>query len=138
MTGQGQLPGRPLAAKLGIRPGHEVAVLGAPPGFTGGLSPVDVPGIHTSLAGNGPLDVIIFFTAWQAALEEHLGELRAHLAPAGGLWVAWPKRAAKLPTDMSDHAVRAVALPTGLVDNKVCAIDPVWTALRLVIRRDLR
>jgi hypothetical protein len=138
MTSQGDLPGRPLAAKLGIRPGDEVAVLGAPPGFTARLGPGAAAGLHTGLPGRGPLDVIIFFTAWQAALEEQLGELRAQLAPAGGLWVAWPKRAAKLPTDMSDHVVRAVALPTGLVDNKVCAIDPVWTALRLVIRRELR
>ncbi len=138
MIGPGRPPGRPLAAKLGIRPGYEVTVLGAPAGFTAQLGLVDPAGIRTSLPGSGPLDVIVFFTAWQAALAEQLGRLRAQLAPAGGLWVAWPKRAAKLPTDMSDHAVRAIALPTGLVDNKVCAIDPVWTALRLVIRRELR
>ena len=67
--------------------------------------------------------MIVFFTAWRAELEAKLGGLRARLAPACGLWIAWPKRAAKVPTDMSDHVVREIALPTGLVDNKVCAID---------------
>ncbi len=130
--------GTPLPAKLGIRPGHAVAVLGAPPGFHRLLG--DLPGTELSdgLPSAGPLDVIVFFTAWQAELDDQLGGLRAHLAPAGGLWIAWPKRAAKVPTDMSDHAVREIALPAGLVDNKVCAIDQVWTALRLVIRRELR
>jgi hypothetical protein len=64
--------------------------------------------------------------------------MRAVMAPACGLWIAWPKRASKVPTDMSDDAVREIALPTGLVDNKVCAIDSTWTALRLVIRRENR
>ena len=82
--------------------------------------------------------MIVFFTTSRAEFEAELGSLRARLAPAGGLWIAWPKRAAKVPTDMSDHAVREVALPTGLVDNKVCAIDQVWTGLRLVTRRELR
>jgi len=60
------------------------------------------------------------------------------LAPAAGLWVAWPKRAARVPTDMTEDVIREIALPTGLVDNKVCAIDEVWSGLRLVIRRELR
>ena len=80
----------------------------------------------------------MFFTAWRAALDAGLGELREHMAPACGLWIAWPKRAARVPTDMSDTVVREIALPTGLVDNKVCAIDAVWSGLRLVIRRELR
>ena len=130
--------GTPLSLKLGIRPDHEVAVLDAPPGFTEQLGLTAPAGIRDTL-GDGPrLDVIVFFTAWRAELEDQLGGLRAHLAPAGGLWIAWPKRAAKVPTDMSDHVVREIALPTGLVDNKVCAIDQVWTGLRLVIRRELR
>jgi hypothetical protein len=130
--------GTPLPVKLGIRPGHAVAVVGAPPGFRRLLG--DLPGTDVSdgLPSAGPLDVIVFFTAWRAELEGRLDALRAHLAPAGGLWIAWPKRAAKVPTDMSDHAVREIALPAGLVDNKVCAIDQVWTGLRLVTRRELR
>ncbi len=74
----------------------------------------------------------------RAELEAELPRLRAVMAPACGLWIAWPKRASKVPTDMSDDAVREIALPTGLVDNKVCAIDSTWTALRLVIRRKNR
>ena len=89
-------------------------------------------------ADGGPLDVIVFFTTSRAEYEAELGTLRAHMAPACGLWIAWPKRASKVPTDMTDHVVREVALPTGLVDNKVCAIDQVWTGVRLVIRRELR
>ena len=82
--------------------------------------------------------MIVFFVTWRADLEAQLGSLRERMAPACGLWVAWPKRAARVPTDMTEHVVREVALPTGLVDNKVCAIDEVWSGLRLVIRRELR
>jgi len=70
--------------------------------------------------------------------EGHLPVLRSKLTMAGGLWIAWPKAASKVPTDMTENAIRAEALPTGLVDNKVCAIDEVWSGLRLVIRKELR
>ena len=83
-------------------------------------------------------DVIVGFVTWRAELEAELDRLRARMAPACGLWIAWPKRASKVPTDMTDHVIREIALPTGLVDNKVCAIDETWTGLRLVIRRELR
>jgi hypothetical protein len=136
--------GTPLPAKLGIRPGYSVALVGAPNGFTGLLG--DLPGteLHAGLpsaAGGGGgrvLDVIVFFTTSRAEFEAELGSLRAHMTPACGLWIAWPKRASRVPTDMTDHVIREVALPTGLVDNKVCAIDQVWTGVRLVIRRELR
>ena len=130
--------GTPLPRKLGIKPGHEVAVLGGPASVAGSLS--GLPGVgppRRDLSG-GPLDVIVFFVTWRADLEAQLGSLRERMAPACGLWVAWPKRAARVPTDMTEHVVREVALPTGLVDNKVCAIDEVWSGLRLVIRRELR
>jgi hypothetical protein len=137
--------GTPLPAKLGIKPGHSVALVGAPTGFTSLLG--DLPGtellagLPDSAAGGGggrALDVIVYFTTSRAEYEAEFGTLRAHMAPACGLWIAFPKRAAKVPTDMTDHVVREVALPTGLVDNKVCAIDQVWTGIRLVIRRELR
>ena len=130
--------GTPLPAKLGIKPGHAVALVGAPPGFHQVLG--DLPGTELldGLPAGEEVDVIVFFTTSRAEYEAELGRLREHMAPACGLWIAWPKRAAKVPTDMTDHVVREVALPTGLVDNKVCAIDQVWTGVRLVIRRELR
>ena len=127
--------GTPLPVKLGIRPGHTVAVLGGPAGFAQSLAAQAGVEVYPSLDAGAAFDVIVFFSPWRADLESGLGELRRHMAPACGLWVAWPKRAARVPTDMSDTVVRDIALPTGLVDNKVCAIDEVWSGLRLVIRR---
>jgi hypothetical protein len=74
----------------------------------------------------------------RAELEAELPRLRARMAPACGLWIAWPKRASRVPTDVTDQVIRDVVLPTGLVDNKVCAIDDTWSGLRLVIRRENR
>ncbi len=130
--------GTPLPAKLGIRPGHQVAVLGAPDGFVASLGELPGTELGTRLPARALLDVIVFFVTWRVELEAELAVLREHMAPACGLWIAWPKRAAKVRTDMTDQVVRDVTLPTGLVDNKVCAIDAVWSGLRLVIRRDLR
>jgi hypothetical protein len=130
--------GTPLAVKLGIRPGQAVAVLGGPDGFAESLAAQAGVAARPDLNGGAPFDVIVFFSPWRADLESELGRLRGHMAPACGLWIAWPKRAAKVPTDMSDSVVREVALPTGLVDNKVCAIDATWSGLRLVIRKELR
>jgi hypothetical protein len=131
--------GTPLPVKLGIGDGDEIALIGAPDEFEEHLGVLPgVAAVHTDLDGDELFDVIITFVTRRAELEEQLGRLRERMAPACGLWVAWPKRASKVPTDMSDQAVREIALPTGLVDNKVCAIDEVWSGLRLVIRRELR
>ncbi|MBO0774252.1 MAG: DUF3052 family protein, partial [Actinobacteria bacterium] len=127
-----------LPRKLGIKPGDEVALIGAPGGLASDLGPLPGVTVSAGLGGAGPLDVIVTFLHWRHELEEQLPWLRQRMAPAGGLWIAWPKRAARVPTDITDDVVREVALPAGLVDNKVCAIDPTWTALRLVIRRELR
>jgi hypothetical protein len=131
--------GTPLPTKLGIGEGDEIALIGAPEGFEESLGlPPGVAAVHTGLDGDEFFDVIITFVTRRAELEEQLGRLRDRMAPACGLWVAWPKRASKVATDMTDQVVRDVALPTGLVDNKVCAIDDIWSGLRLVIRRELR
>ena len=95
----------------------------------------EVAALHTDLADNARYDVIVAFMTARAELEAELPRLRSVMAPACGLWIAWPKKASRVPTDMTDNAVREIAVPAGLVDNKVCAIDQVWTALRLVIRR---
>jgi len=130
--------GTPLPRKLGIKPGHAVAVLDGPAGFADRLAAASGADVARGLPAAGPLDVIVTFVRWREEFEAHLPGLRERMAPACGLWIAWPKRAARVPTDMTEHVVREVALPTGLVDNKVCAIDEVWSGLRLVIRRELR
>jgi hypothetical protein len=80
----------------------------------------------------------VLFARERRELERRLPGLQRRLAPAGMLWVAWPKRASKVPTDVTEDVVRDVALPRGLVDVKVCAIDATWSGLKLVIRRELR
>ena len=126
--------GTPLPRKLGIKPGHEVAVLGGPDGVAASLAGLPGVDVRRDLSASDPLDVIVCFVTWRADLEEQLDTLRRRMAPAAGLWVAWPKRAARVPTDMTEHVVREIALPTGLVDNKVCAIDETWSGLRFVVR----
>jgi len=121
----------PLPTKLGIRPGDRVAILSAPADFA-----LDGIPITTRLAGT--LDVIVAFATTRGALAKRIAGARKHMAPAAGLWIAFPKRASGVATDVTEHVVRELALPTGLVDNKVCAIDATWTGLRLVIRRELR
>lgn len=137
MTARAGYPGTPLARKLGIGEDDEVAVIGAPDGFADRLAAelLDQAVIHTELADVPLYDVIVAFMTWQVDLEGTLGELRARMAPACGLWIAWPKRAAKVASDLTDNAIREIALSAGLVDNKVCAIDQTWSGLRLVIRR---
>ncbi len=130
----------PLARKLGIGEDDEVAVIGAPDGFSDRLA-AQLNGeaaIYTSLDEAALFDVIVAFMTWRAEFEYELDRLRAHMAPACGLWIAWPKQAARVPTDLTENVIREIALPTGLVDNKVCAIDQIWSGLRLVIRRELR
>jgi hypothetical protein len=131
--------GTPLPRKLGIGEDDTVAVIGAPDGFADTLGErPEIAALHTDLADDARYDVIVYFVTQRADLEADLPRLRSVMAPACGLWIAWPKRAARLPTDMTEHVVREIALPTGLVDNKVGAIDETWTGLRLVIRRENR
>ncbi len=126
--------------KLGIGEDDEVLVVGAPEGLSDRLAAqLDGEAVfHTDLDEAPLYDVIVAFTIWRSEFEAGLDRFRAKMAPACGLWIAFPKRASKVPTDMTDHVIREVALPTGLVDNKVCAIDATWTGVRLVIRRELR
>jgi hypothetical protein len=129
--------GTPLPKKLGINEGARLVLLGAPRGFdeTLGVLPA---GVTTRTRAGGAADVVVLFTTERAELDRRLDALQTMIAPAGAIWVAWPKRASKVPTDITEDTVREVALPRGLVDNKVCAIDDVWSGLRLVIRRELR
>jgi hypothetical protein len=94
--------------------------------------------IQRGLAGKALLDVLLVFVTRRSELVTRIATCRPRMQPAAGLWIAWPKRASGVTTDVTENTVREVALPTGLVDNKVCAIDETWSGLRLVIRKELR
>jgi hypothetical protein len=130
----------PLHRKLGIKPGHRVAVLNAPTGFgaTLGVLPEGVEVFESLDGGGDPFDVVVWFGLERDGLERIVREARAVLTADGGLWVGWPKRASGIATEVDADVVREVALPTGLVDNKICAIDDAWSGIRLVVRRELR
>jgi hypothetical protein len=123
-----------LQAKLGIKPGSRVLVMGAPAGFVEDtLGPLPAVDVHRR-AGRSPYDVVLAFAPDLRALQARFGTARERLTTAGGLWVAWPKRSSGLATDLDENVVRDFGLATGLVDNKVCAIDPTWSGLRFVVR----
>ena len=124
--------GTPLARKLGIAAGLTVALIDAPRDFVGTLAPPEGVRVRTRLLGG--LDVIVCFATSRAGLARRLPALRRVLPPHGGLWIAWPKRSSGVVTDLSDTVLRELILPTGLVDNKVCAIDATWSGLRFVVR----
>lgn len=130
----------PLHRKLGIKPGHRVAVLNAPTGFGAmlGVLPEGVEVFDSLDVSGGPFDVAVWFGVERDGLERIIREARAVLTPEGGLWIGWPKRASGIATGVDADVVRELALPTGLVDNKICAIDEAWSGIRLVLRRELR
>ena len=125
--------GTPLARKLGIKPDAVVGLLAAPPGVEELLAPLP-DGVAIRRRAQGRLDVIVLFATRQAALEGRFGQAVEALTDDGGLWVAWPKKSSKVPTDLDFDRVQRLGLDSGLVDNKICAIDQVWTALRFVVR----
>lgn len=129
--------GTPLPKKLGIREEHTVAFLGAPDDFDETLGPLP-DGVEVRRAARGRNDVIVSFHTTRASFEKRLPAAMRALHVDGGLWIAWPKRSSGVDTDMTEDIVREVGLPTGMVDNKVCAIDDVWSGLRLVLRREHR
>jgi Protein of unknown function (DUF3052) len=126
--------GTPLPKKLGIKEGARVSLVGAPAEAEALIAPLP-PGAVLRPQLRGEADVIVFFTRRRRELERRFDALVARLERDGSLWVAWPKRASGVETDMTENAVRDVALPRGLVDTKVCAISDVWSGLRLVRRR---
>jgi hypothetical protein len=129
--------GTPLIQKLGFKPGMRALYVNAPAGF-GDLLGALPDGVRVLSRAAPGLDLALLFVLERRELERRLPGLRAKLASTGMVWVAWPKRASKVPTDMTEDVVRDVALPRGLVDVKVCAIDETWSGLKLVIRRELR
>jgi hypothetical protein len=123
--------GTPLPKKLGIKPGHRVLLLSAPEHFESDTLP---EGVKVGRRLGGTADVIVSFHTERADLARRMPQLRAAMEPAAGLWIAWPKRASKVPTDLTENVVRDLALENVLVDNKVAALDEKWSGLRLVIR----
>lgn len=129
--------GTPLAKKLGIKEGHVVALLNGPDHFEELVAPLP-PSVTTRTSARGKADVVLLFTKSRSEFERRLDSLGRMIYPNAMIWVCWPKKASKVPTDMTEDVVRAVALPTGLVDVKVCAIDATWSGLKVVWRKELR
>ena len=129
--------GTPLVKKLGFKEGMKVAILAAPDGFDDILG-VLPEGVTVVRRLGGSKDMVILFVTERTVLAKRLDALRAAIAPDGMVWVAWPKKAAKMDTDITEDVVREVVLPSGLVDVKVCAIDETWSGLKIVIRNELR
>ena len=126
--------GTPLPKKLGIKPGHRVLVLSAPEQFESATLRELPDGVRVARRLSGKADVIVSFHTERADLARRLPKLRDAMEPAAGLWIAWPKRASKVPTDLTEDVVRELGLANVLVDNKVAALDETWSGLRLVIR----
>ena len=125
--------GKPLVEKLGIKTGASVAIVNAPKGYDrilGGLP----SGVTRKGNAGGPLDFIQFFTREKRALERRFAALARALAPAGMLWISWPKKASGVATDLTEDVIRVIGLAHGLVDVKVAAVDDVWSGLKLVRR----
>jgi hypothetical protein len=127
----------PLAQKLGIKSGSNVLITGAPAGYLKSLEPLPA-GVRIANRLSASVDVAHLFTADKAALENSLAAFRRKLGPTAIVWVSWPKKKSGVPTQVNEDIVRRVALPMGFVDVKVCAIDDVWSGLKLVVRKTLR
>jgi hypothetical protein len=133
MTGSGHrdYKGTPLPKKLGVREGSRLLVVGAPQGFSLASLP---SGVETLSRARAPIDVTLLFVTRRAVLARRFGPLARALDPAGRLWVAWPKKAAAVPTDLTFEVVQGVGLEAGLVDNKSASIDEVFQGLQFVVR----
>ena len=125
--------GTPLVKKLGIKEGFRVALVGAPEGFRGELE--ELPnGVSFVTSVQGQLDFVLFFAKTRSELTRNFSKLAAKLKPAGMLWIAWPKKASGVATDLSEGVVREIGFDAGLVDVKVCAVNEIWSGLKFVIR----
>jgi hypothetical protein len=124
----------PLSTKLGVKDASTLMLLNAPSTLAWAID----PSVTVKRTRRGTADVVLSFYTQSSAFSSQIESLRRVIFPSGSLWVAWPKRTSGVPTDLSDHAARDIALPLGLVDNKVCAVDTTWTALRFVWRVERR
>lgn len=129
--------GTPLAQKLGLKPGMRAWFLGVPDTVRAEIDR-GAPPIERLESPEPPVDLAHIFVTDCAALDCELRMLLPLIARDGTIWVSWPKKSAKVPTDITEDVIRAVALPLHLVDVKVCAVDETWSGLKLVIRREKR
>ena len=129
--------GKPLALKLGLRDGQRVWFDNMPGAVADEIGDYALDLIVVSDPAEG-IDAAHVFVTERNVLEARLTALRHQIAPTGQVWVSWPKQASKVPTDITEDTIREVCLPLGFVDTKVCAVDEVWSGLKLVIRKELR
>ena len=129
--------GTPLAKKLSLKDGMRVWQEGMPESVISEILGANLQLQHL-IKPEAPIDAAHIFVTERTALEAELQQLMALLEPSGFIWVSWPKKASKVPTDITEDTIRDVALPMGLVDVKVCAVDATWSGLKLVVRRELR
>ena len=129
--------GTPLAKKLSLKDGQRVWWEGMPDSVGAGIGESGLA-LDRLACPDPPIDAAHAFVTRRTDLEDTIHRLLPLLAPAGFLWISWPKKASKVPTDVTEDTIREVALPLGLVDVKVCAVDEVWSGLKLMIRRDRR
>ena len=128
--------GTPLPQKLGIKPGTTVIVINEPPNYRKLLGKLDRVTFSNRISANS--DFVHLFTKRRNEFESRLSILREKISDNGTIWVSWPKKSANVPTDITEDVVREIALPLGLVDIKVCAVDETWSGLKLMIRRENR
>lgn len=128
--------GTPLAKKLSLRDGMRVWFDAMPENVA---DEIDEYALELTFVANPAqgIDAAHIFVTERSNLEAHLATLRHQIAPDGQIWVSWPKKAAKVPTDITEDTIREVCLPLGLVDTKVCAVDDIWSGLKLVIRKEM-
>lgn len=129
--------GTPLAKKLGIMGRSNVVLVDAPDGYLSLLEPLS-RGAKFGARPSQTTDIVHVFATRRSELQQKLGRFRERLKPAATVWVSWPKKSSKVPTDVTEDTIRELALPLGYVDVKVCAIDDVWSGLKLVVRKELR
>ena len=129
--------GTPLVKKLGIKANSELCVINAPSNYAALAAPLP-DGVRTTETFTPGADLVHLFVTLRIDLESALTGIRPKLKAEGVVWVSWPKKASKAPTDITEDTIRAVALPMGFVDIKVCAVDEKWSGLKLVIRKTLR
>lgn len=129
--------GTPLPKKLGIKPGTELHVIAEPEGYRELLAPLP-DDVKFVAAATARTTIVHLFVTKRVQLAAALRKLRGKLKPDAALWVSWPKKTAKVATDITEDTIREVALPLGFVDIKVCAVDATWSGLKLVVRKELR